>query len=106
MKPIFKNDFDCADDVFGCFNVPQSEREGVEILFADYTYEDYSGNANVLFARDGELYEVFGSHCSCFGLEGQWEPEHLDKSIALQIIERREGVADYREVVQAFLNRN
>jgi len=20
-------------------------------------------------------YEVFGSHCSCYGFEGQWEPE-------------------------------
>ena len=24
---------------------------------------------------DGELYEVHGSHCSCYGFEGQFEPE-------------------------------
>lgn len=23
---------------------------------------------------DGKLYEVHGSHCSCYGFEGQWEP--------------------------------
>ena len=24
---------------------------------------------------DGKLYEVHGSHCSCYGFEGQFEPE-------------------------------
>ncbi|MCX6096816.1 MAG: hypothetical protein NT125_08960, partial [Candidatus Bipolaricaulota bacterium] len=38
-------------------------------------YEDYWGSAFVLLARDGRLYEVNGSHCSCFGLEGQWALE-------------------------------
>lgn len=46
-----------------------------ELLLATYTYEDYSGDAFVLFQRDGKLYEVHGSHCSCNGLEDQWEPE-------------------------------
>ncbi len=46
-----------------------------KILFASYTYIDYSGNAFVLFEKNGELFEVNGSHCSCYGLEGQFEPE-------------------------------
>lgn len=49
--------------------------EGVEVLLASYSYEDYSGLAFVLFRKDGELFEVNGSHCSCYGLEDQWEPE-------------------------------
>ncbi|WP_408953021.1 hypothetical protein [Lysobacter sp. Hz 25] len=49
--------------------------KGVEILLASYAYECYSGNAFVLFRHDGNLYEVNGSHCSCYGLEGQWSPE-------------------------------
>ncbi len=28
-----------------------------------------------LFRSDGRLQEVHGSHCSCFGFEGQWTPE-------------------------------
>jgi hypothetical protein len=24
---------------------------------------------------DGKLYENYGGHCSCYGFEGQWEPE-------------------------------
>jgi hypothetical protein len=27
------------------------------------------------FEKNGILYEVSGSHCSCYGLEDQWEPE-------------------------------
>jgi len=52
-----------------------SNYNDVNILFAYYTYEDYSGTAFVLFERGGKLYEVNASHCSCYGLEGQFEPE-------------------------------
>lgn len=46
-----------------------------ELIYANYSYESYSGDAFVVFKRDGKLYEVSGGHCSCYGLEGQWEPE-------------------------------
>jgi len=46
-----------------------------EVVFAAYSCEYYEGDAFVLFIKDGKLYEVNGSHCSCYGLEGQWEPE-------------------------------
>jgi hypothetical protein len=51
------------------------EFQGIEVLLAYYCYENYSGEAFVLFRQDGKLYEVNGSHCSCYGLEGQWSPE-------------------------------
>ena len=51
--------------------------QGIEVLLASYTYENYSGDAYVLFRKDGKLYEVNGGHCSCYGLEGQWEPEEV-----------------------------
>ncbi len=44
-----------------------------EVLFADYTYEDYNGDAIVIYrGKDGKLYEQTGGHCSCNGLEEQW----------------------------------
>ncbi len=49
--------------------------EGYEVLLAYYSYEDYSGEAFVLLSKEGKLYEVNGGHCSCYGLEGQWDPE-------------------------------
>lgn len=46
-----------------------------EILYAVYEQPDYEGSAFVLYRRDGKLYEVNASHCSCYGLEDQWKPE-------------------------------
>ena len=51
------------------------ELEGCNILLASYSTESYEGYAFVLYEKDGTLYEVNGSHCSCYGLDGQWEPE-------------------------------
>ncbi len=67
--------------------------DGCDVLFAVYECGNYEGDSQVIYrAPDGELYEVTGSHCSCHGLEGQWEPArvtvdalkmrpHLDKRI-------------------------
>lgn len=51
--------------------------QGINVLLASYTYQDYSGSAFVLFERGGQLFEVHGSHCSCYGLEDQWTPEEV-----------------------------
>lgn len=51
------------------------EYQGIEVLLASYSYENYGGDAFVLFRKDGKLYEVNGGHCSCYELEGQWSPE-------------------------------
>ena len=71
------------------FCIGEEELVGVEILFATYTYEDYSGFAYVLFQRDGKLYEVVASHCSCYGLEEQWEPEET----TVEAVSRRADTA-------------
>lgn len=58
-------------------DVALQEWKLVNPLFAYYSYANYSGDAWVLFEQDGELWEVSGSHCSCYGLEGQWCPEKV-----------------------------
>lgn len=64
------------------FGITDTELEGVNILLASYENEMYSGHAFVLFEKNGKLFEVNGSHCSCYGLgenfygeQTQWEPE-------------------------------
>lgn len=47
------------------------------MIFATYTYEDYSGNAEVIFVKDGKIYANSASHCSCDGLEGGWQPNEM-----------------------------
>jgi len=90
----YYGDFTCKQDILrefsfgvnyyarqgehGDYKQDQSLKEylkGCKILLAWYGQGDYEGSAFVLFAKDGELYEVNGSHCSCYGLEGQWDPE-------------------------------
>lgn len=46
-----------------------------DIVVAAYVDENYEGSAFVLIARGGKYFEINGSHCSCHGLEGQWNEE-------------------------------
>ena len=80
---IYLGDFENEMEVYSAFsdtwdgldsNMKQ-EMENSTILFAWYGGDGYEGSAFVLFHRDGKLYEVNGGHCSCYGLEGQWDPE-------------------------------
>lgn len=70
--------FDCFEDIADVrreFGIDDAEIADEEVLVAVYEQPNYDGAAFVLFERDGALYEVNGSHCSCFGLEDQWQPE-------------------------------
>jgi hypothetical protein len=70
--------------------------EGVNILFASYGTDNYSGDAFVLFEKDGKLFEVNGGHCSCYGLEEQFEPEETTlEAIEMRLTKGTMGVDDY-----------
>ncbi len=79
---MYLEDFSNLNDVLQAFShsydhvdEEMKEYNDINVLLAIYTYQDYDGSAFVLFERGGKLYEVNGGHCSCYGLEGQWEPE-------------------------------
>ena len=72
---VFEGDFGDEQDVIGAFEIDEKELQGAFILYASYDCEGYEGSAFVLFERAGQLYEVHGGHCSCMGLEDQWDPE-------------------------------
>ena len=61
-----------------------------QVLFASYGGAAWEGDAIVIFRIDGKLYEVRGSHCSCMGLEGQWEPEETTVA-ALEMRSKKDG---------------
>ncbi len=67
------------------FEIKDEDLAGAEILLASYGYGSYCGDAFVLFRKDGQLFEVNGSHCSCYGVEGQWTPQ----SVTLQELKHR-----------------
>lgn len=51
-----------------------------QIVFAVYSTPSYDGSALVIYRQNGKLYEVHGSHCSCYGLEDQWSPEETSRA--------------------------
>lgn len=87
--------------------------QNMEVLFAAYTYEDYEGDAFVLFKRDGKLYEVNGGHCSCYGLSesgingdapDQWEPEETTaEAIKTRLRDGRSIFGVFRNEIESAL---
>ena len=71
-----------------------------EIIYAGYTYEDYSGAALVVYMRDGVLYENNDGHCSCYGLE-DWNPEETSKEALLM----RKGWPGLEEALENYVPR-
>lgn len=55
------------------------------VHLAYYGTGSYDGTSLVIFESNGILYEVNASHCSCYGLEGQWAPEETNwKAIGMR----------------------
>lgn len=77
MTHKYFGSFDDFDDMMQSFKVDPTELKLTDknILLASYDTEGYEGHAFVLFKRGKKLYEVHGSHCSCDGLEHQWDEE-------------------------------
>lgn len=55
-------------------NEVENTLSGAELLVSFYEIDGYEGSAYVLYRKDGKLFEVEGSHCSCNGLEDCWGP--------------------------------
>lgn len=59
------------------FQIEENELDGFEVLVAYESVGDYGCDSSnwFLIRKDGQLYENYGSHCSCMGFEEQWGPE-------------------------------
>lgn len=75
VESLIKSFWDKEEGDSWGFHEYAGELEDIEWIFATTSYRDYSGDAFVLFKRNGKLWEVNGGHCSCYGFEGQWSPE-------------------------------
>jgi hypothetical protein len=103
LVPVLLNDWKGCEpvDVWRAFQEyarwndevePPVMPDNMEILLASYTYESYSGSAFVLFKQGDKLYQNYGSHCSCYGLEGQWQPEETSiVKLRNRVIQGKEG---------------
>ena len=106
MKQVILNDWETEEEVFLAFCSQQqifanAMAQEWKILFASYGLDCYDGKAFVLCIRhdDNTLYEVNGSHCSCYGLEDQWEPEETSvKALRYLLTHGDLGRSDYGNI--------
>ena len=107
QEPVFLHNWKHAFDVLSSFSSSVScakykefadSLKDTTLLFCTYSFGSYDGSAWVLLTKDGKLYEVNGGHCSCYGLEGQWEPEEVTLEAIKHRIENGSfGKGDYFE---------
>lgn len=77
FKPFYLHSFSSNADIISEFGALLDALDGAKVLLAYYHVGSWGcdSSAFVLYAFAGKLYEVHGCHCSCYGLEDQWDPE-------------------------------
>jgi len=76
LKDVYIDGWDDIQGVLQDFKISDKEVEGFNVIVAAYDLSGaYSGDAFVLLEKEGKYYEVNGAHCSCYGLEGQFNLE-------------------------------
>lgn len=74
-------------------------------VFGEYETPSYEGYSTVITSDDGKQFTVVeGSHCSCYGLEGQWRPTHHAKDEIEKMLDATWGFfKDNRDDLQKWL---
>ncbi len=79
--------FDSWKDVQDHYEM--NEREPEEVIYAAYDGGSYEGYSTIIY-RNGDFYYLEeSSHCSCYGLEGQWNPEQYTIEAIVKIFDMR-----------------
>jgi hypothetical protein len=78
LKDVYLGDWDKLEEVLHDFNVGKAAVEGYKVIVACYNTGSYEGDAFVLLKKGRKYYEVNASHCSCYGLEGQFDFEETE----------------------------
>jgi hypothetical protein len=68
---------DLRNHIITSYEAKPEELEGFTFLIAYESVGSWGCDSSSFFLleKDGKLYENHGSHCSCYGFEGQWKPE-------------------------------
>ena len=83
---VYDGDFDSWADVCRYFEEEVAEPD--EVLLAVYDIDGYEGSADVIYRNGEQYYWVHGSHCSCYGLEGQFDPEEYSAELLVAALRR------------------
>lgn len=82
----YDDGFDNWCDIQREFEMDDPEPD--EVLYASYEHEAYEGWSVVIYRNGDKFYYNYGGHCSCYGLEGQWDPEEYSAELLLAAIEK------------------
>jgi len=91
-------------DIAEAYKVDIESLARYQILIADNEQWDYKESSWFLL-RDintGKLYENHASHCSCYGYEGQWEPE--ETSVEYLLSNNSDVSSEYRQEILDWIN--
>jgi len=99
----FEDLFTSNEDICHEFQIDEKELKDAYVHAAVYRYEDYSGSALVLFEKNGKLFSVHGSHCSCNGLEDQWEPGEISWKLVLHWLDEGSMFGEFSSELQTHL---
>lgn len=82
-----------------------NDAEPEEVIYASYEQEGYEGWSTVIYRNGDKFYYNYAGHCSCYGLEGQWDPEEYSAELFLAAYEKGHwGIPDsVRDRVKEFL---
>lgn len=81
--------FDDLNDLKKQYEITDEQLEGYEILFACYEQGGYEGSSIVILKKENKLFLNEASHCSCYGLEGQWDPIETCKEVLVKEIDSK-----------------
>jgi hypothetical protein len=110
-KFLFLDDYsgmsydDVVNDVVYSYHVEKHEIERYFILIAEVNGDGYEESSYFLLLEksSGELYEVHGGHCSCYGFEGQFEPEKVELLYLLSDHSYFGSNEEMKKIIQGFL---
>lgn len=88
----YVGDFSCMSDIKKTFGLPDDALRTCTILFAECDEGGWEGTAAVRFYDHTEekFYEVNAWHCSCYGFDGEWNPEEIgDLEMYIKYCERK-----------------
>lgn len=83
------------------FNISLEQLKNKHFVYAYYSCGDYSGDAYLLFIENDKLYEVDAGHCSCYGLEEQFNPEEVPIEVLYYRIENNKWNSHHLQVALA-----
>lgn len=102
LKEFSKGKYNYDTGKYDQVDIPGFPEDG-QILFADYSSGGYDGHVRVIYQEpDGELKIVDGGHCSCYGLEDQWEPKPTTRAALGMMWRDTDYFVHSEEAVRAF----